>query len=156
MGKKRTEASRYPSKYAPKGWVTPAQYIIELICEKKALSEGRALSLKFWNNPEWAKFFREQTVQANGLLKHYSDKAIIRALQDRRTNKTYSLRAPWLLPIIEEHQKVVEAEAKRIAEMKPVEAMSPTDSSKPNIRVSPVKKNKLSQLRELDGEEEKE
>jgi hypothetical protein len=153
VAKKRTDKSRYPSKYAPKGWVTPAQYIIEMICEKKALSEGRALSLQFWNNEEWAKFFKEQTRQANGLLKHYSDKAIIRALQDRRTKTTYSLRAPWLLPIIQEYQKVVEAEDKRIAEAKPTEVMSPSTNNT-NIRVAPVKKTALSKLRDLDGQEE--
>ncbi len=153
MAKKQTDKSRYPSKYSPSGFVTAAQYIIETICEKKALSEGRALSLKFWNNPDWEKFFKMQLRKCHSLLKKYSEKAIIRALEDKRTYKTYSLHAPWLLPIIEEHQRIVEADAKRIAELKPLEAMT-TNSPNTNIRVAPTKKNALSKLRDLDGEEE--
>lgn len=150
MAKQQSQASRYPSKYAPKGYVTPAQYIIELVCEKKALSEGRALSLKFWDNPTWATFFKTQLRKCHALLKKYSDKAIIRALQDNRTKKTYSLHAPWLLPIIEEHQQIVSAEEKRISEIKVVEQpVSVTTNA--NIRQVPTKKTSLSRLRDLDG-----
>lgn len=153
MAKNRSEHSRYPSKYAPKGWVTPAQYIIELICEKKALSDGRALSVKFWDNPEWAKFFTAQLRMCHSLIKKYSDKAIIRALQDNRTKNTYSLRAPWLLPIIEEHHKIILSEDKRLMNAKPTEAMVGAGQNT-SIRVAPTRKNTLSKLRDLDGEKE--
>lgn len=151
MAKAPTEKSRYPSKYAPKGWVTAAQYIVELICEKKALSEGRALSVQFWQNKEWATYFKSQTNTANTLLKKYNPKAIIKALNDRRTYKTYSLRAPWLIPLFEEYQRKIQLEDAALESKPPVEAKSDVKfrTTRPAF-----KKNILSTLRDFDGEEE--
>ena len=52
MAKKRTEKSKYPSRYSPNGWVHSAQYITELICEKKAKTEGKELPIKIWELKE--------------------------------------------------------------------------------------------------------
>ena len=106
MGQKRTEKSRYQSRYSPKGYVTAAQYICEMICEAKARSEGKELPFKFWELEEWAKFFRSQINSANSLLKKYSEKAILAVLKDNKNSKTYSLRANWLIP------QFIEADAK--------------------------------------------
>ena len=51
MAKKRTQKSRYPSRYSPDGWVHAAQYITELICEKKAKADKIGeLPLKLWGD----------------------------------------------------------------------------------------------------------
>jgi len=55
MAKKQTQKSKYPSRYSPNGWVHAAQYVTELICEKKAKTEGKELPLKFWELKEWLK-----------------------------------------------------------------------------------------------------
>ena len=113
MGKKRTEKSRYESKYSPDGYVTPAQYICEIICEAKARTEGKELPFKFWQLDEWAKFYRSQINSANSLLKKYSDKAILAVLKDGKNSKTFSLRAKWLIPqFIEADNKIKSQEAK--------------------------------------------
>ena len=45
MAKERSNNSRYPSRYSPNidkdgfAWVTGRQYIVELICENKALQD---------------------------------------------------------------------------------------------------------------------
>ena len=91
---------KYPSRYSGDKLVTAAQYITELICEKKAKVDGKDLHYRFWLNKEWEKFYKGQIGTAHKLLKKYDAKAIIRALKNPKTRNTYSLRAPYLLPVI--------------------------------------------------------
>jgi hypothetical protein len=97
---------KFISKYSPNKQITPAQYIIELICERKASLNNIDLPIKFWNLPEWANFFRSQLRLCHNLLKQYSASAIVKALRDRRCSNIYSLGAPWLKPVIEEYEKI--------------------------------------------------
>ena len=110
MSKKRTEKSRYPSKYSPGDWVTSAQYIIELVCEKKAESEQTRLPVKFWNLPKWQNYFKIQLRKCHSLLKKYDEKAIIRALNSQEGKRIYSLHAPWLEGIIKYEQILLNQE----------------------------------------------
>jgi hypothetical protein len=107
----RTEDRPYPSRYAKDTWVTPAQYITELICEHKAVMDKKDLPYRFWTLPEWAKFFRGQINAANSLLKKHSVQAITQALHSDRGRRIYSLRAPWLEEIIVAEEKVIKAKA---------------------------------------------
>jgi hypothetical protein len=104
MGKQRTSKSTYPSLYSPEGYVTAAQYIIELICEKKAKTEKKDLPIRFWRLDEWSKFYKSQLRKTHSLLKKYDEKAIIGGLRDKKAWNIYSLFAPWLEDIIKEHQ----------------------------------------------------
>jgi len=140
--KNQTDKSRYPSMYSPGGFVTAAQYIIERVCEKKAQNEGKDLPVKFWNNPEWAKYYKGQLRKCHSLLKKYDATAIVKALRDRRTYTVYSLFAPWLIPVIEEYQKELDAEVRVAPEVDRKEEKK--------TRTKP-KKTKLSALRELNG-----
>ena len=103
MTSRRSDKSKYPSRYSPKGWVSSYQYITELICEKKAQQESKELPIKFWEIKEWRSLYRYQITLATSLVKKYGEEAVIAALRDRRCYRTYSLRAPFLTPIIEEH-----------------------------------------------------
>ena len=107
MANNRSDKSKYPSRYSPKGWVSSYQYITELICEKKAQQDGKDLPSKFWDINEWRSFYRYQITLATSLVKKYGEEAGIAALRDRRCYKTYSLRAPFLKGIIEEHQAAI-------------------------------------------------
>ena len=71
---KRSESSTYQSRYSPGEWVTPAQYIIEYVCENAAQYTGRDLPFRFWKNDEWQKFYVSQTRAAHKLLKEYKAK----------------------------------------------------------------------------------
>lgn len=104
MAKKRTDKNKYPSRYSPNGWVHAAQYITELICEKKAKTQKKDLPIKFWELNEWLKFYKYQISLANKLIKEYGEHVVISALNDKRMWKCYSLRSPFLKNVIEEYK----------------------------------------------------
>ncbi len=106
MAKKRSQKSRYPSRYSPDGWVHAGQYITELICEKKAKADDIGeLPLKFWELKDWLKFYKYQITLANKLIKEYGEHVIISALKDKRMWKTWSLRSSFLKKVIEEYKE---------------------------------------------------
>ena len=74
MSKEQTEKSRYQSRYSPDQFVSAAQYIIELVCERKAQLEERDLPVQFWKQPEWEKYFKMQLRKCHALLKKYDEK----------------------------------------------------------------------------------
>jgi hypothetical protein len=100
--------NRYISRYSNDKAVSSAQYITELICEKKAKINREDLHYRFWLSKKWSVFFKNQIATANKLLLKYNSKAIIQALLDKRADKIFSLRAPHLLPIIQEKEKLLE------------------------------------------------
>jgi hypothetical protein len=102
--------NKYPSKYSNGKEVSAAQYITELICERKALIDKIDLHYRFWTNKVWSSFYRNQIASAHKLLQNYSDKAIVRALCSEGGRRIYSLRAPSLKSIIEKEQKKIDGE----------------------------------------------
>lgn len=139
MAKDRTDKSKYLSRYS-ESYVSASQYITELICEKKATSLKKELPIRFWVLDEWAKYFRSQIASANKLLRKYSEKAIIKALNNPKAKWIYSLRAPHLLPIIEAEQAVVEIQKES----------TPAIIPEININAKPKVKDPLQHLMELD------
>lgn len=93
---------KYLSKYSNGKAVSAAQYITEIICEHKAVKDKKDLHYRFWTTPYWSKFYKDQIASAIQLLKVYDIEDILGALRDARGQKIYSLRAPFLKPIIEE------------------------------------------------------
>lgn len=134
---------KYLSKYSNGKEVTSAQYITEIICEKKAKSSSKDVHYRFWVTKEWASYYRNQIPAANKLLKKYSDTAIIRALNDQRASKIYSLRAPHLIPIIEQEEKKLAAENKELT-------LELDRSEKRSFRKDSPKNNIISKLKDLD------
>lgn len=109
MAKERTEKSKYPSRYSPGGFVTAAQYVVEMCCEKKAKKEKKDLPTQFWQLPEWQKFYKSQVNSANKLIKTYGELAVIAALKDKRSSWMYSLRCPGFDIICAEEKLKVDA-----------------------------------------------
>lgn len=101
---------KYPSKYSNGKEVSAAQYITEMICERMAKKDNKDLHYRFWLNDEWEKYYKNQIASSYSLLKKYSDTAIIRALNNPKASKIYSLRAPHLPAIIEQEQKRINSE----------------------------------------------
>jgi hypothetical protein len=108
------DSKKYPSKYSNGKFVSAAQYITELVCEKKAKLNGQDLHFRFWTNKIWSAFYRNQIASANKLLKKYSDVAIIKALNNDAAAKIYSLRAPHLIAIIEQQQVILESQNRKL------------------------------------------
>lgn len=136
---------KYPSRYSNGKSITAAQYITELICENKAKKDGVDLYYRFWTNKQWSKFYRDQIATANKLVNKYSDKAIIRALSDVKAKKIFSLRAPHLLPIIEEKQSLLDTENQILSK----ELNRTVDSKGRNTKKT---NNILDKLRDIDNE----
>lgn len=128
---------RYPSKYSNGKEVSAAQYITEIICEKKAKVDKKDLHFRFWVAKEWAAFYRNQIASANALLKKYSETAIIRALNNPSTARIYSLRAPSLVDTIKKQQQILDAEAQKEPKIvniqRNIDNVGQTRKSKPNI-----------------------
>lgn len=134
--------------YSPGVFVPAAQYIIELVCEKKAAFSKQDLPPKFWNLPHWEKYFKMQLRKCHALLKKYDEKAIIAAI---KKSKSYSLLPKWVEPIIAEEQRLLEAK-RSTAKVEGVVV----PATNPILKKREIRKNTLSLLKDLDnGEEEK-
>ena len=96
-----TNNNRYLSKYSNGKYVTAAQFITEIICERIAKKEKKDLHYRFWISKEWEKQYKGQIGTAYKLLKKYDAKDIIDALLSKNGTKIYSLRAPHFCDIIE-------------------------------------------------------
>lgn len=133
----------YLSKYSNGKTVSAAQYITEIICEHKAKKDKKDLHYKFWTTPYWAKFYRDQISSANTLLKNYSAEDIVCALNSDEAQKIYSLRAPFLKPIIEQTAKTNQQKNKTLSK-------TFDRSEKTKFRQYSPQKNIISTLEELD------
>jgi HSP90 family molecular chaperone len=111
---KKTKKSRYKSKYSPNKYVTAAQYIIELLCEKKAKFLNKQLPMKFWAKKEWAKYFQKNLRQVHKLLEFYNEEAIIAALNSMEADRRYSI-------FTEEMKRLIEKEQQKIDVLKEIE-----------------------------------
>jgi hypothetical protein len=137
---------KFISRYSNNREVTPAQYVTELICEKRAKILKIDLHYRFWTNKEWSKFYRNQINTANKLVKKFNPISIVKALQDDRTQKIYSLRAPSLAAIIEEYDKSILKRNRDIAESS-VEIDRDMNSEP---RKFTFKKNIVSKIKDLE------
>lgn len=136
---------QYLSKYSNGKKVSAAQFITEIICEKKAKRDKKDLHFRFWLGTEWEKFYRNQIASANALLKKYSDTAIIRGLNNSKAEKIYSLRAPHLPAIIEHEEQKLKNENQELSQ-----AYTRLDNISFNQQA--VKRNIISKLKDIDNE----
>lgn len=141
MAKEQTEKSRYPSRYSPGGFVTEAQYIIELVCEQAAIKRKIELPIKFWNLKEWQLIFKAQMRATHALLKKYSGKAIIKIIKEKRID---NLRPKWVESLIENEQFFMDAAIKPVEENTTQLVVTNIE----NVKLRPERqvKNKLADL----------
>jgi hypothetical protein len=115
MAEKRSDASPYLSRYGVSRWVTAAQFICEVLCERRAKAERKKLPLQFWKDKAWGNEYSRQLVAVNALLKRLDPaksgtgaRAISAFLRSQRGRDVYSLGGAWVVPLVEaEHRKVV-------------------------------------------------
>jgi len=134
---------KYQSRYSPDKEITAAQYIIELLCEKKAQFDGYELPLKFWTLPEWKAFFKKNLRKVHSLLKKYDVRAIINALNSPLMKNRYSIFSKYLENIIQQEEK------KLVQDTKPSIINRQTVHSK--IRSRQPTNNIIDKLNQLDG-----
>lgn len=136
---------KYLSKYSNGKEVSAAQYITEIICEHYAKKEKLDLHYRFWTRKEWATYYRNQIGTANKLLKKYSAKAIIKALNDPRSYRIYSLRAPHLVSIIEQAEEEIKHQNTELTKQYNRKQNS-------TFAKNSTKKNILSKLKDMDND----
>lgn len=134
---------KFFSKYSNGKSVSAVQYITELVCENKAQQEKLDLHYRFWTTQFWEKYYKDQIASANKLIKKYTAEAIIAALRSNEGQKIYSLRASFLLPIIEKHQNILEKQNKTLTK-------NLDRKEKTVFRNNVLKKNIISRLEELE------
>ena len=151
MAKTRSNDRCYPSRYSPDvdeqgyAWVTGRQYIVELICENKALKEKKDLPRGFYTKDldlvAWQKFYQQQ-INNRSLTKLIKTHTIDKIIAFLRDNKyIMSLRPKWV------HEKLVEY--KHTPKTEPIELgydFKQTQSFDSNNS----KKSILSKLEELE------
>lgn len=142
--RKRTEKSKY--KHQSTGeHCTCAAYIAEIMCMKNAEFKNQgSLPYKFWNIDPWTTTFLNQVMEANKLLKKYSEAAMIRSINspEFQSARIFSLKNRRALPIIKKYDKIVKDNLDKHQELDVKE--NPT--SRP---ASFGKRSKLSELRNM-------
>jgi hypothetical protein len=140
---KPTQKSKYPSRYSPGVFVTPAQYIIELVCEQIARKKNVELPIQFWKLPEWKVIWGGQCRIANQLLTKFSPGVIIRVVQER---KLENIRPKWVHTLIEKEQKIFDAIQPDLENYQHVDRSAEVVLPKQNR-----KNNTIGKLMELDN-----
>lgn len=113
------------------------------MCERQARKKNVDLFNKFWTNIEWKRIFLLQKRFADGLLKVYSIKAIIKALQTKVGSNIYSLSAKWLDNLIQIEEKRLETQSKQVPTTPKEDSI---DNSKLNDRPTFIPKKSLTDL----------
>lgn len=159
MAKSRSKDNCYPSRYSPDvdadgyAWVTGRQYIVELICENKALQDKyqtgsskelpRGFYTKELNLVEWQKFYQDQ-IKNRSLTKLIETHTIDKIIAFLRHNKFItSLRPKWV------HEKI--NQYNYVPKSKPKNETVAYDISKKELFVTNNnKKSIISKLEELE------
>jgi len=145
MSSKQTSKSRYKSRYSPDAYVTAAQYIIELVCEKKAKFDSTELPIKFWNLPAWRTFFTKNLRRVHKLLREFDEKAVINALNLKCFGNSYSIFTERFLDLVTQEQGKIDQLV--VQQVSPQEINRNTVDSKP--RPHKIKPNLLTKLDDI-------
>ncbi len=81
---------------------TAAQLIAEMMVLRRAAKQKVKLVGHFWQEQPWKKYYGEQIIAANALLKIFNPQAILNALRRKDGGWQYSLRTKGLSDIIQE------------------------------------------------------
>ena len=121
-----SEKKPYKSIYK-EGYVTPANYITELVFEKRneAFNSGKCPE-RFWTDPQYTGPYKGQVIQAGKLLRKYKASWIIKAIKSPEAKYIHKLQDKKFIPIIEKFEKqdkdLTFEETKDIIESKPIKA----------------------------------
>jgi len=133
MAKDYSQKSNFSSKYSPGKFISPAQKIVETLCENIARKDKKDLPSQFWKLPEWNKLFRNQIAAANKLLKTNEIGAILRVLTDKQWYWVNSLRN-------KKFENAIHGEALRLEAEKEINKLKGKIELKP-IKVESFRKN---------------
>lgn len=101
----------YKSTYK-EGYVCAADYICELVFQKRAKVDKSGVPQSFWNSPNFKSQYQVQAMWARRLLDNYDPTVIIKAFEN--TPYCLSLSNKKMKPLLEQYQKMFECEIKQI------------------------------------------
>lgn len=104
MAEHKSDKSPYESSYGG-GWITPAQKLAEIMCQKGA---AETLPPFFWRQDNLATAFKKHIGQAKRLVDEFSYEAVFRALQHDKARKVTSFGAPFFKPIVADEQAKID------------------------------------------------
>lgn len=145
-----TEGKPHLSRYAG-GYISHAQFLAEIMCERRAGLDRRQLPLRFWDNKDDGVYFMKQLRAANTLLERYGPEAVLSGVNLPEAKKCYSLTAPWLAPILfkeAERLKKLREPSNPVSEVTDL-PVKPTIVFQPPPNTSPA--NLLTRLRGKSG-----
>ncbi len=145
MAKNKTSKSCFESAYGG-GWLSAAQRIAELACERKAGSNGQTLVSYFWKQKYWATIFRAQINMANKLLEEFDVEAIMSALRTKEGKRVYSLGAPFFKTLCQAEQRKLELQRQRIETAIVPETTNTVEPPRPVRRAGRSVRDKLQGL----------
>lgn len=138
--------NKYPSRHKADAFVTVGEWIGEVMCERKAIREGKELPQSFWlvskkDNPNfkvWYDYLVRQIQTAYKLIKKHGEEKVLFTLKQNRG--IYSLMPKWVNEKIE----------KTVVPNKSQEASTAfTEKDVVTYREAQEKKSVLSLLEEL-------
>ena len=138
---------KYKSKLSGKE-ISATHYIVEIICIKNSAISGRELPESFMKLPYWKQFYGAQLKRAKILLENYPADAIIKALNDPKAKKIYSLYFPGLPKMIMASQIILDKQKQSILKQEELSATQEPEISTGNFKRDNFKKNNL--LDQLD------
>jgi hypothetical protein len=128
-----------------------AQYIAELVCQRKAVKDGNNLAYKFWNKTQ-KNDYQAQIVAARRLINEFGDKAVLAYLNNNP--RIYSLGRYTPLAFVKDG---IRAEKIKLDAAEP-QIIEVVEYQEP-VTIAPKKQfNKggslLSKIRKADGQKE--
>jgi hypothetical protein len=148
MAEKKTTKTPYQSAYGA-GYIRADQWVTEKLCALISKKSGSELPDKFWNLSKWKSIFRRQVQLASSLLILYDAEAISMALRDKRSYNIRSFAAfnsvPFFSKVLDEYQAEVDSRNKA----KEIKLTPKSTTELPRLH---KKENKLSRLKNIDGE----
>lgn len=159
MAKSRSEHNHYPSRYSPNvdengfAWVSGRQYIVELLCENKALQDKykngtsqelpRGFYTKELNLTHWQKFYQEQ-INNRSLSRLIKEQTVDKIIAFLRDNKyIISLRPKWVHEKIQQYNYLPTTKSNSID-------LSYDFNRKERFSTNNTKKSVISKLKELE------
>lgn len=133
------ETFRYKSLFTGE-FIMAHQWVAEILVDRKAKKDNKALSYKYWTTEEkWKKEFAKQVMQAGILIKRHGEEAVIKVI--KKESWTYSLFNRDIIAKIKQESEAIKKKPKPKVEDKPIE--------NPN-EFTPIKKTKKSLLGKLN------
>ena len=150
MAKQRSQTSKFKSPSTGEN-CTAAQYIAEILIQRKAESENKgSLAYKFWNKTQKAAYTR-QVQSVSKLISEFGERAVFDYIVNKN-KKVYSAMPKWVKEAVEMHAYFLSKKKEVIKQPKQIRKESV--NSKP--RKTYGKKTLFSKLRSSNGKSKEE